>query len=334
MFKIFDEKFNGFLFVIIFPFLFFFMSYYGFESSYVGLKSMKEMPDFMFSSVYAYRVIPNFLSLYITKFFTYVIDGYFYSFKGLILKNGTIFYHSIFFINSIFFLLSSFILEIILKLNPTKLFLNPIVRRWVHLGAIFFIVMVQYVPTNCDSIAIFFYLLGAFFTLKYLQYKSIKDLFILNVVIFISTFVRETACLNIAFFAAIFISFDKLKKGDPVFLKELCCLIFSFILPYIALRVIIHQEASFFEGVYFMKNFTSPYNLIGLMFGAIGVYFMFTLCDEIARKILKKYIFFSFPYLIMISFVGLFWETRLFLPVILTGIILSAYQFKNIHVTE
>jgi hypothetical protein len=42
MFKLFDEKINGFLFIIIFPFSFF-MSYYGFETSYVvGIKSWEK----------------------------------------------------------------------------------------------------------------------------------------------------------------------------------------------------------------------------------------------------------------------------------------------------
>ena len=79
--KIIDEKLNGFLFVVILPFLLFFMSYYGFESSYVKLKTMEKAPDFMFSSVYAYRVIPNFLMVNTTDTLDYLINNYFPSSK-------------------------------------------------------------------------------------------------------------------------------------------------------------------------------------------------------------------------------------------------------------
>lgn len=334
MFKIFDEKFNGLLFVIIFPFLLFFISYYGFESSYVGLKSMERAPDFMFSSVYAYRVIPNFLSVHGTIVLSYIIDHYLFPIKGILEKNGTTFYHCIFLINSFFFILSSIVLEAILKYRPTQILEKANSRRLLHLAAVFLIVIVQYVPTNCDLLAIFFYLLGAFFTLKYLENRKLIDLLLVSGIIFISTFIRETACLNIAFFAALFINIHELKKKNLVFVKELLLLIIAFVLPYVALRLIIDQKTSFFEGVYIVKNFTSPFNLAGVMFGVIGIYFGFMFCDRSSKEIFKKYLFFSIPYLGMITLVGLFWETRLFLPLILTGVVLASYQFKNIHIAQ
>lgn len=331
MFKTFDEKINGFLFVIIFPLLLFFISYYGFETSYVvGIKSWEKAPDFMFSSVYAYRVIPNFLSVHVTDAVTFIINNYLPFAKGFILKQGSLFYHSTFLINVFFFILTSVILNNILKLKPVALLVNDNVKRMVHLIAVFFIVIMQYVPTNCDSVAIFFYVLGIFFTLKYLENKKLTDLIILGVVIIISTFVRETACLNIAFFAAVFIDFEELKKKNFVFIKEIAFLVVCFVLPYIGLRMMIHQSASFVEGIYLVKNFTSPYNLTGLLFGVLSIYFSYTFSDAGGRIIIRKYLFFSLPYLIMITLVGLFWETRLFMPLIVTGIVAASYQFKTI----
>ncbi|SDQ53243.1 hypothetical protein SAMN05421664_1939 [Chryseobacterium soldanellicola] len=331
MLKIFDEKINGFLFVIIFPFLLFFMAYYGFESSYVvGIKSMEKAPDFMFTSVYAYRVIPNYLSVHVTEAVTHIVNSYFPFTKSFLLKQGTLFYHSTFLINCTFFLGTSVVLNSILKLNPVELFVNKTIRSLLHLLAVFFVVIMQYVPTNCDSIALFFYILGVYFTLKYLQSKKSTDIIYLSIVIFISTFVRETACLNIAFFAAVFINFDELKKRNFAFIKEVALLIIAFILPYIGLRLAINQKSSFFEGVYLIKNFTSPYNLAGLLFGVLSIFFSYKLCNNEGRVMIKKYLFFSLPYLLMISLVGLFWETRLFMPLILTGIVIASYQFKNI----
>lgn len=325
-----DEKINGFLFVAVLPFLLFAMSYYGFESSYVRLKTMEKAPDFMFSSVYAYRVIPNYLTVHVTEMVTFIVNNYFSFLKNFLLKQGTLFYHSVFLINSFFFVLSSFILHLIFKLKPIGILLNLNIRRIIHLLAIFFIIITQYVPTNCDSIAIFFYLSGVLLTLKYLQNRKPADFIILCVVVFISTLARETSCLNISFFAAVCIDFEKLKNRNFIFIKELLILVIAFIIPYAGLRMMIHQDVSFVEGIYFLDNFSSPFNLSGLFFGIIGLYFSYLLCNDEGRMLIKKYLFFSSPYLIMIAMVGLFWEVRLFLPLILTGIVIAVHQFKNI----
>lgn len=324
-----DEKINGLLFVIILPFLLYFMSYYGFESSYVvGIKSWEKAPDFMFSSVYAYRVIPNYLSVHVTEFVTIVVNTYFPFSKSFLLKHGTLFYHSTFLINSFFFLLSSIILNSIFRISPSGIPTQFIVRRVLHLLAVFFIVITQYVPTNCDSVAIFFYLSGCLLTFKYLQKKRQVVFILLIIVIAFSTFVRETACLTISFFAAVFVDFEKLKKKDFSFVKEVFILALAFIVPYIALRVIIHQDVSLAENVYVYQNFISPFNIVGLLFGAISLYFCYQLCNNEGKYLMKKYMFFSLPYLIMITVVGIFWEVRLFLPLVITGFVFISYQSK------
>lgn len=328
MLKTFDEKINSFLFVVVLPFLLFFISYYGFESSYVKLKSMEEAPGFMFSSVYAYRVIPNFLMVYVTEAVDFSLNHYLTSAKDVLHKNGTVFYHSIFLINSFFFILSSVLLHSVLKFRPVKILNNSSIRMLIHLLAVFFMVIVQYVPTNCDSIAVFFYLLGIWLSLKYYHDNRPLDFMLLCLTVLVSTLVRETSCLNIAFYAAIAVAPGKIKTGNLKSVYEVGILVISFIVPYIGLKMMIPQNTSFFEGVYLMKNFTSPFNLAGLFFGLIGLYFTLQLCDGYGKLILKRYLFFSLPYLGMITLVGLFWETRLFLPLILSGFIIAFHQFK------
>lgn len=333
MFKIFDEKINGFLLTIVFPFLLFFISYYGFETSYVvGIKTWEKVPDFMFSSVYAYRIIPNYLSVYVTDAVTYILNNTLSFARAFILKQGSFFYHSTFLINVVFFLATSVMLKRILKLRPAGLLLNGKVRQLVHLIAVFFIVIMQYVPTNCDCIALFFYVLGIFFTLKYSENRRPAGLVFLGIIIFISTFVRETACLNIAFFAAVFIEPGELKKGNFAFVRECLFLAVAFVLPYMGLRMLIRQHASFVEGIYLVKNFTSPYNLAGLLFGIVSLYFTYGISEKPGKMVLRKYLFFSSPYLIMITLVGLFWETRLFMPLVVTGFVAASYQFKKHYI--
>jgi hypothetical protein len=330
MLKIFDEKMNGFLFTIILPLLLFSMSYYGFESSYTRLKTAQQPPDYLFSSVYAYRIIPNYLSVYLTGAIGYIIDNYLHFFQKFLLKNGTAFYHGLFFMNSFFFVLSSVIFSFILKLRPIGLLSDINVRRIIHLLAVFFIVITQYAPTNCDMMALFCYLSGILFTLKYFLTNKSVYFYILISIIFLSTFVRETACLNIAFFAALFINVDELKKRNFKFIWKTIPLVIAFLIPYLGLRLMIVQETTFVEGFYINRNFESPFNLAGLLFGCIVLYFMYRLCISIEnRTVFKKYLFFSLPYLIMITMVGLYWEVRLFLPLILTGVVVACHQFKN-----
>lgn len=332
MFTTNDEKINGLLFVIILPFLLYFMSYYGFESSYTILKTSERPPEFLFNSVYAYRVIPNYISVKMTDFMEYVIQYQSPFIKNFLSKNGTPFYHGLFLVNSFFFILCSVILHKILKLNPSEFISDSKVRRIVHLLTVFFIVITQYAPTNCDMIALFCYLSGVYLTFKYYLTKKLQFYLFLVILIAASTFVRETACLNIAFFAAVFFSFNKLKKFQFKYITPVIPLILAFIIPYLGLRkLVVIEEVTFVEGFYINRNFTSPFNLAGLVFAGIVMYFIYKQCtEETNKRFIKEYLFFSLPYLFMITMVGLFWEVRLFLPIILTSLIVASCQLETL----
>ncbi|MCJ7933649.1 MAG: hypothetical protein MUW56_08465 [Chryseobacterium sp.] len=326
-----DEKINGFLLVIVLPLLLFAMSYYGFESSYTRLKTSERPPDFLFSSVYAYRVIPNYLSVQMTEVMYNLMNGPLSIFKDFLSKNGTPFYHGLFVMNSFFFMLCSVLIHKMLQFKT--LFSDLNMRRVVHLLSVFFIVITQYAPTNCDTIALFCYLSGVFLTLKYGHLQKNGYYWALLVLIVISTFVRETACLNIAFFAAVFLNIKNLKEGNFQSVLKIIPLVIAFLVPYLGLRKIIAlKETTFVEGFYIDRNFSSPFNLAGLIFAIIVLYFIYRLCiRKENRLVFGKYLFFSLPYLIMITLVGLFWEIRLFLPLFLTGIITAFHQLTKQH---
>lgn len=335
MLKIFDEKLSGFLFVVILPFLLFFMSYYGFESSYTQFKTSERPPEFLFSSVYSYRIIPNYLSIYMTDFMEYSINNLLLPWKNLLAKNGTPFYHGLFLMNTVFFILSSIIINVILKFKSVELFSNINIRRIAHLLMIFFIVMTQYTPSNCDTIALLCYLAGIMLTLKYAYTQRNLYFYLLIILIAVSTLVRETACINIAFFAAVFFSVKEIKQRNFQFIWKVTPLLLSFLIPYLGLRIFLNQEekSSFMEGIYIVANFTSPFNLAGLLFTVVTLYFMYKLCaDDERRLVFKKYLFFSMPYIGMITLVGLFWEVRLFLPLILTGALVASHDFKKLYI--
>ncbi|MBW8522414.1 hypothetical protein K0U91_08000 [Chryseobacterium chendengshani] len=333
MFRTLDEKLNGFLFVIILPILLFVMSYYGFESSYTRFKTSERPPDFLFSSVYSYRIIPNYLSIHITDFMEYMINHHLSSIKDLLSRNGTPFYHGLFLTNGFFLILCSLLLDIILRYKAIDLLININIRRMIHLLLIFFIVITQYTPSNCDTIALCCYLTGVLLTLKYFHSEKMIFFYTLILLIALSTLVRETACLNIAFFASVFFSVKEFKQRNYNFILKIIPLIIAFLLPYLSLRVILDREqTSFVEGFYIGKNFSSPFNLAGLLFAAIVLYYMYRLCNRAKNQVVfRKYLFFSLPYLGMITLVGLFWEVRLFLPLIITGALVACHDFKKLY---
>lgn len=320
----FEEKLYRILFVFALPFLLFFMAYYGFESSYMKIKTVEHVPDFMFSSVYAYRVLPNLFTTFTTELITDVSEKHLSSVRALILKSGTYFYHAIFLVNLIFFLLSSWMMHILLMRFAVK---NSLTKL-LHLLAVFFLVMAQYVPTNCDMMAVFMYFSTVFFSITYFQQKKKKDFWLLLMLVFVATWVRETACLSIAFFAAVQFSEKRFFPIPRRTVAEILALCFAFLLPYFGLRWIIPQETALAEGFYVGQNFSSPYNLAGLAFGILAMYFFYILCDAFAQKFLQRFLFFSLPYIVMIALVGLFWETRLFLPLIMTAVLASGKVFN------
>lgn len=317
---------NYFLIVIVFPFLLLFMTYYGFESSYVKIKHLEQPPDFIFSSVYAYRIIPNYVSVEMNNGLHYIIENYLLMLKPILLKSGTVYYHSIFLTNAIFFGVSFVVFERVINLLSKNLGFSNQKNLLLFLVGVLLVCMTQYVPTNGDSIALMFFLMGIFFSLKYQESRKLNYVFLTAFVIFISTFVRETACLNIAFFGALFIDFKSLKSLKTKDFTNLIILVLAFIIPYILLRtVIIQQETTFFEGVYLRQNFTSPFNLLGLLFGIIGIGVLRKLVVDKSRKdIFNRFLILSLPYFLMIVLVGLFWETRLFLPIFVAAICLAS----------
>ncbi|MGL6038086.1 MAG: hypothetical protein ACRC0E_04240 [Soonwooa sp.] len=326
---------NYFLIVIVFPFLLLFMTYYGFESSYVKIKHLEQPPDFIFSSVYAYRIIPNYVSVEMNNVLHFVVENYLMDLKPILVKNGSIYYHSIFLTNTLFFAISFIVLERIINVVSEGSRFKSQKNLLLFIIAVFLTCMTQYVPTNGDSIALAFFLTGVYFSLKFKEQQKFLYVILTAIVIFVSTFVRETACLNIAFFAALFVDFKNLKTLNKSLIVNVLILVFSFIIPYVLLRtMIVKQETTFFEGVYLKQNFTSPFNLLGLLYGLVGVWLLNKFVDiKERRNVFFNFLIFSIPYLLMVVLVGLFWETRLFLPILIIVVIFAINSKSDLTLT-
>ena len=86
------------------------------------------------------------------------------------------------------------------------------------------------------------------------------------------------------------------------------------------------------DGNLLIQNFTQPKNILGILFWL--VFFAFTLILAKDQKAVKHILIFhllSFPYLILCFYTGILYEIRLYIPLLLTSLLLSKTELTTIH---
>lgn len=325
---------NILTYVVGFPLFFHIIVYYGFQSSYFDYKSQVAISDFYYQNIYAYRLVSRDVLEGIFSTMQRVFEADF-PFKDYILKKGTLYYHSLFLLNTFFAICTSLMLSFLLE--NQSFFKNINIQKRVIIVFMMAVVMAlsQFVAVHYDNSAVFFMLIGIYFSLRYYEKKRLKDLFLLCVIIAISALNRETAALNISFLAALFIvDYKDVRRIWQVFIQVILPVVLAFVLPYMVLRGFVPQEKNeggyFFESITLINNFTNPNNIIGIFYGLILVKFLYFFVRNRDNKILMNtFLFFSLPYIIMIFFVGIMWEVRLYIPLIYGLVLLAFLDIKK-----
>lgn len=315
------------------PFLLQIIVFYGFNSAYYPYSKLENLPDYYYESVYNYRFLSrdmlNFLFNKIHVFFEHK-DANTQNFS---LKYGTLFYHTLFLFNSIFLVLSSWSIFKIFNLkkfaktdHKLKLIIHILLLCLVSLG--------NYVLTPYDNSAIFFFCLIIYFSIIYIDTKNLNHLVIISLLILIATFNRETSSLNIAFLAALMVS-NKIVNKETLqkTFKTLILPVSAFLIAYIFVRVFLNNGAKTLavnEGIYFVQNISKLNNIAGIFFFLIFIRIAYFLAISKENKTkISTFLLFSTPYLVMILFVGILWEIRLFVPIIFGMVFLSQMNFEK-----
>jgi hypothetical protein len=236
-------------------------------------------------------------------------------------KNAdVIFYLTYFFIAAFFSVLTAILM---LYLFDDKI-LFPFSQNLKDLLVCFFILLIgftQFVVTPYDAIGYFFEALGMVLFLKYLRTKNLLVYLILLITIILATLNRETSLIILSFMAAIYFSRDGIRKEwlIKMILPALC-----FIIPYLILKFLPGEESNLTNESQLFINFNirNPYSLMGLSFAAFAIYFMLNLRNS-NRRIIKSFLFFSLPYIIIILIVGLLLEYRLWIPLLQGALVLA-----------
>jgi hypothetical protein len=318
------KKRDTLILILVIPLLLNSFVYYGFNSAYNNYRYYKEIPEHYYHTIYGYRILSREILAIITRFFNDLIYHYDIPFKNYILDKGTGFYHSIFLFNTICFIGVSWIFNKILQVSVFSI--EKKFRYVTHLLLLCLVSLSQYVVTPYDNSALFLFLVTSYFTLQYYISKEFKYLITISVFIAISAFNRETASLNIAFLGALFFPQNFFNKKDFLkFFKVVFLPVVAFIFVYVLVRFFKPQEPnSINEGFYIVENLTRLNEILGWVFAITFLRFSYLISNsEENKKLITKFIFLTSPYLLMLIFVGILWEIRLYMPLIFGAVILG-----------
>lgn len=323
---------DQFIFLILLPLILQTIVFYGYNSAYFPYHNLEKLPDYYYTSVYNYRflsrdVLENF-GAYLTTFF----NQNNFQFKSYLLSKGTPFYHALFIITTFFMILSSISLSRILKLKTFDK-LGENFKTIFHVLLLLLVAITQYVLTPYDASALFLFIITVCFSIKYIENKSFKNLLIITLLIIISTLNRETSSINLAFLGALLLTENWQKKENFIsIVKDLSLPVIGFVATYLAVRIFLNNGAgkSLNEGFYLLQNLTKPNNVFGILFFLIFMKFAYLMSNTAEnKKTITKFILLCSPYLIMIFCVGILWETRLFIPIILGSVFIALMNFEK-----
>ena len=294
--------------------------YFSFINSYSSsIFNIQNFEQQFHSGVYQYRVLSAYFFFWIYDFLgTQNIDYQVLKLKFLSSDFQPQVYLAFYVLNTFFLLASTLVLHLILE---SKHFIMSASEKILLILLFIFIIAVsQFVVVPYDVSSYFFLLLFFLFMLKFLQKRKTWQLVLLSLIIIISTFNRETAALSISAAAVLLFNTYGISKKSilPLFL-----FIISFVGVYVGLR---YFNTSFItnDGNLLTQNFSDIKNMAGLFFWV--VFFLISLFAakriENKKAILLFHVF-ALPYLVMCFYVGILYEIRLYIPLLLVSFLLA-----------
>jgi hypothetical protein len=243
-------------------------------------------------------------------------------------KNADIvFYLTYFFVAAFFSVLTS-ILMLYLFDDQTLFPFSQNRKDFIVCFLVLMIGITQFVVTPYDAIGYFFEAFAMLLFLKYLKTKNRLLYLGFLAAIVLATFNRESSLIIVSFTAAIFYTENGFSKKwfRQLLLPALC-----FAIPYLILKLLPGKDNSFTNESQLIFNFniTNPYSVMGLLFSAFIIYFMLHLSSE-NRQVVKYFLLFTSPYIVIILIVGLLLEFRLWVPLLQAALVLAALNFASL----
>ncbi len=328
------NKFFRYFFIgIILPLLVQYVVYFQFTPNYTqDLFSEKSFVNFYGKSVYQSRQLGKQMHLWVyhkiaaTKKMQTIKSNPYNSRRLLHLDADAdpVFYLTYFFLACVFTVLFSLVL---LFLLDDKLLIAGTSNDVVICLLVVLVGLTQFVVTPYDNPGYFFQAAGMLAFLNY--YKTGKPVYYLLslIIIAVATINRETSLLILSFMAAIYYSVYGIKAQ---WIKKMVLPVLCFVTPYLLLKLTTAKTAAFTDSSQLLLNLNlfNFYTLAGLAFAAFVFYFILTTINPQRSPLIKAFLVFSLPYIIIIPTVGMMVEYRLWMPIIIGSAVLSALNLS------
>lgn len=222
-------------------------------------------------------------------------------------------YHSFFILNTFFLCLTVIVLYVLFNQEWVKLYVTETRLYLLLISAL--VAVSQFTIVPYDALSYFFISLVI---ILMLQGKNIWITILTGVLIIIGTTARETIALTLSFYLLIMV-----KEKDYKFLTSLKNLVFftaCFLIPYTYIHWFAGLDGTFVGRIRFPSNVFAFQNLLGFLF-VVSTTLIFLL-DKFAGRSIALFLLFCSPYILIITLTGIFFEIRLWIPVIIIMMII------------
>jgi len=287
--------------------------YYGVVStSPAKIYTVEQFEEHFSDNVLQHRILGKFLLLKINE----VVSGVEIPFKINVFDRISTFieaeslslYHSFFILNTFFLCLTIIVLYILFNREWVRLYVTEKLLYLLLISAL--IAVSQFTIVPYDTLSYFFISLVI---LLMLQGKNGWMIILAGLLIAFGTTARETIALTLAFYLLLIV-----KEKDYQFstsLKNLVFFIACFLIPYAYIHWFAGLDGTFVGRIRFPSNVFAFQNLLGFLF-MISTTLIFLL-DKFAGRSIALYLLFCSPYILTILLTGVFFEIRLWIPVII-----------------
>lgn len=318
--------------------------YFRFTSNYMlNVFSEKNFKAFYNNNVFRYRVLGKTVHLWVYNKLAGKAGAkkakgntiYDKRLTALDPQADSVFYFTYFAVAAVFTILSA--LALLYLFDSQQLFeMTELKKVVITSGVIFLTGFLEFVVTPYDNITYFFFIISSLLFLRFFQTKRLVYFILLNLTIILATLNHESSLLNLSFMAAIYFS---CYGFDFRWIRIVIIPFFCYAFTWIGLRISINISGPgvVTEGLKLFRNLNilNASGVMGVIFPVIVFYFLFTIADQSNnKKLVRNFLLMASPYILMLPFIGIMVEARLWMPVIIGGVLISQLNGKALYITS
>jgi len=326
---------------IVFPFLMQYVAYYRFTGNYLpNVFSEKSFTEFYENSVFRYRILGRELQIWTyhqlkaKNFSRHVGEMEVYSRRLDVMDPNAdkVFYFAYFILNTTFTILTA--LGLLYLFDRKSLYhLNERQKIFATSFLTLIICITQFVVTPYDVLAYFLEVLAFTVFVSYMQSNKWYTMVAFCALVSIATLARESSALILSFGAALYFTMYGFQMW---WIKKLVLPTMCFIITYAGLRLMyINEPIAIAEKFTLFKNvdFSHPASYAGIMMTVVVFYLMVkATTSQMSKKLMMNYILMTLPYIIVLPFIGLLIEFRLWVPLLIGSLMLVNINLKALYV--